>query len=793
MSKQDPADSGGGVEQQATASGTSQVHQAGRDQYFGDVHHHHHAAQPATVVNNSISGGVVNGHVIMGHTISGVPPTETVPARPAQVVFGVIPPLASAFQPRTAIRSAVDRARGSGETVVLTQRTAGLTQLLAGGGGVGKSQLAAFYAHRAVADGTDLVLWADATEPATVTALYARAATTMGAPGVSSGPAATEQNAACFLTWLATTDRSWLVVLDNVTDFTNAGLWPAASRHGGSRVLATTRLRTAAAGAGGRALVDVDRYTSDESAAYLRERLPSALLDDRATELADALGHLPLALGHAAAYVLNRRCTTGAYLDLFNQRNRSLDTLLPRDADTEHYGRPVAAALLLALDAAQQTEPVGLAAPAMRLAALLDPAGHPREFWTTDAVTRYLGEQRAGAAPGGWWSRLRGRRTAAPAVSPEDALAALAVLHNYNLLTDGGPGSGPRAVTIHALTARAAYDTTPNERQPHAPAADALIALWAKHDHTDRDLASALRASSDTLALLAGDLLWKSNGHPLLARTGDSLLDAGLYTAAVDYWEHALSQAERILGPDHPNTLASRANLATSYSRAGHTHDAISITEQVAADTERTLGPNHPNTLTARANLAISYSRVGRTHDAATVTEQVLADRKRVLGTDHPNTLSSRANLAVCYARVGRTHDAITMGEEVLADRKRVLGPDHPNTLTSRANLAVAYARVGRTHDAITMDEQVLADRKHVLGPDHPDTLTSRANLAASYWQAGRVDDAINLLKPTVADLERVLGAEHPATLTVRSALADILRGESPEGRTPDTPPPAPA
>ncbi|MFJ9947212.1 tetratricopeptide repeat protein [Kitasatospora sp. NPDC091207] len=752
MNKEDPDP--GGVEQQATASGSSRVNQAGRDQYFGGVHHHH-PAPPAAAVNNSMSGGVVNGLVIMAHTVNGVLPVETPPARPAQAVFGVIPPPASAFQPRTAIRAAIDRARSVGDTVVLTQRTSGLTQLLSGGGGVGKSQLAAFYAREAVADGTEVVLWADATEPATVTTLYARAAAAVGAPGVSGAPTATEQNAACFLTWLTTTDRSWLVVLDNVTDFTDAALWPAASRHGTGRVLATTRLRTAAGGAGGRTLVDVDRYTPDESAAYLRERLAPALLDDRAAELADALGHLPLALGHAAAYVLNRRCTTGEYLDLFNQRDRTLDALLPRDADTEHYGRPVAAALLLALDAAQQTEPVGLAVPAMRLAALLDPAGHPREFWTTAAVTRYLGEQRAGAEPGGWWSRLRRRRTAAPAVSPEDALAALAVLHNFNLLTDAGPGSGPRAVTIHALTARAAYDTTPEDRRPYLTAADALLALWPEHDHTARELTAALRTGGEAVVHLADDRLWTSGGgHGLIARTGTSLLDAGLHTAAVDHWHRTAARAEAVLGPLHRSSLSARANLASSYAEAGRTDDAITINEQVVAARERTLAP------------------------------------------DHPHTLTTRANLAACYWQVGRTDDAITINEQVVAARERTLAPDHPHTLTTRANLAACYWQVGRTDDAITINEQVVADSERILGPDHPDTLNARANLASSYLQAGRTDDAITINEQVVADSERVLGPDHPHTLTVRDNLAIARRGgisRQDDHTTPDTPPPAPA
>jgi len=66
------------------------------------------------------------------------------------------------------------------------------------------------------------------------------------------------------------------------------------------------------------------------------------------------------------------------------------------------------------------------------------------------------------------------------------------------------------------------------------------------------------------------------------------------------------------------------------------------------------LGPDHPDTLASRNNLAVSYTHVGRHEDALALNQQVLADRVRVLGNDHPDTLHSRNNLAASYDNVGR-------------------------------------------------------------------------------------------------------------------------------------------
>jgi tetratricopeptide (TPR) repeat protein len=80
--------------------------------------------------------------------------------------------------------------------------------------------------------------------------------------------------------------------------------------------------------------------------------------------------------------------------------------------------------------------------------------------------------------------------------------------------------------------------------------------------------------------------------------------------------EQTLTARERVLGPDHPDILASRNNLAVAYQAAGRTEEAIGLDEQVLAARERVLGPDHPDTLTSRNNLAVAYQAAGRTEEA---------------------------------------------------------------------------------------------------------------------------------------------------------------------------------
>jgi RNA polymerase sigma factor (sigma-70 family) len=191
---------------------------------------------------------------------------------------------------------------------------------------------------------------------------------------------------------------------------------------------------------------------------------------------------------------------------------------------------------------------------------------------------------------------------------------------------------------------------------------------------------------------------------------------------------------------------------------------AIAVGEPLAWDFERLLGPDHPDTLNSQNSLAAAYLAAGRVAESIPLFEQILAVRQRVLGPDDSETLISQNNLACAYQDAGRTAEAIRLYELNLETRERLLGAGHPNTLISRGNLAAAYRDGGRVAEAIPLLEQTLADRELVLGSDHPDTQAARKSLAMALQDADRVADAI--LPP-----ERTLVAR-------RSQLSDGAAGQ---------------
>ncbi|WP_054564444.1 FxSxx-COOH system tetratricopeptide repeat protein [Frankia sp. R43] len=592
---------------------------------------------------------------------------------------------------------------------------------LDGMGGVGKTSVALEYAHR-YADGFEVVWWVPSERAELVGQHVAGLAGSLGLP-VGSEPGTV---------WSALGQLgSWLVVFDNVDDDESvravAGFVPSA----GGRVLVTSRHR-AVRGLGVPVPV-LDRAASVE---LITGRVPG--VDTTAAgRLAELMGDLPLGVEAAAGFLDETDTPAGEYAALLAERPGSaVEDVWGRSVERLRVGMP-AAVELLELCAWCDAEPIPLdlfTGHPDRLGGTLGGLARDRRGWAevVGALVRFSLARRDG-------DRLIVHRLVGAAVrdAMSDTHAADTVALVAGLLVEelpgdvwGDPASWPRweALLAHVLTV--------TDRGRHRSAA------------------------------AFGDLCW------LADRAATYLEGRGHLPTAVDLFERVLTDRLRVLGTDHPNTLASRSNLAGAYETAGRVGEAIDLYEQVLTGSLRILGADHPDTLASRLNLAYAYRAAGRAGEAIGLFKQVLSDSLRVLGTDHPNTLMSRHNLAYAYQMTGQAGKAIDLYEQVLIDRLRILGPDHTDTLTSWNNLAHAYQTTGQAGKAIDLFKQVLTDSLRALGTDHPNTLASRHDLARAYQATGRVNEAIDLYEQVLTDSLRILGTDHPNTLASRSNLA---------------------
>ncbi|GAA3448440.1 hypothetical protein GCM10018962_02730 [Dactylosporangium matsuzakiense] len=622
-------------------------------------------------------------------------------------------------------------------------------QIVAGLGGVGKTQLAANLAHRWwQQQRVDLLVWVTATSRTAVLTRYAHTAADV--TGVEDPDPV--DGALRFLAWLTRTNHRWLIVLDDLTDPADLqGLWPPSTAAG--HTVVTTRRRDAALLAG-RTVVEVDVFTPNQGLDYLHGKLgdqPHRL--DEASELADDLGRLPLALAQAAAYIADQDLTCAGYRRRLTRRR--LHTLRPPTLPDDQQAA-VADTWALSIDLADGATG-GIAGVLLELTAVLDPNGIPTPLFTTAAVTGYCTT-----------------RTGQP-VTDDDANDALRALHRLSLITVDPATTDTRLIRVHAMLQRVVRENTSiaHKHDLAVTAADAINEVWPEHE-LDAGTAQPLRANTTTLHHYSDQHLWTTADgvHPILFRAGTSLGTTGLVAAARDYFLQLHTIATQHLGPDHRDTLATRHQSAQWRGETGDPTGAGAATKELLADMARILGPDHEGTLTTRNNLAYWRGQAGDPVGAAAATEELLIDIVRALGRDHPLTLTTRDNLAGWRGKAGDPAGAAAATEDLLLDMARVLGPDHSDTLTTRDNLARWQAQAGDPASAVTTLEDLLVDRLRVLGPDHPHTLTTRNNLALWRGRAGDPAGAVAALHELLDDMLRVLGPDHPMTLTTRHHLA---------------------
>ena len=615
--------------------------------------------------------------------------------------------------------------------------------VLCGLGGAGKTSVAVEYAHRQL-DRIGACWQFAAGDPTVLSAQFAVLAAQLGALDLGD----VRNPVAAVHAVLARAPRRWLVVFDNVADLAavEAFLPPA----GPGQVLLTSQSQHWPAGWA----VQVPVLDLEVAARFLTDRTGSAE-QGAALVLAEELGGLPLALEQAAAFMQAAGTPLGRYLLLFQARQADL---LARGEAAGHRDH-TAATLALALDR------LGRGTPAdrlMRLLAFLAPAPVPLDLLLAAKDAERLGAETAEAA-----GSLLG--------DPLAVADAVAALRRYSLVAPAGDGLVQvhrlvQTITRVQLTAQETIQwkqTAATVVEAAAPADTSLQRAWP----TCAVLLPHARAALD---LTSGGI----------RRMADYLGHSGSYQAARDLFA-TIADAHRDredYGPEHPDTLTARAELATWTGRAGNVIGARDQFAAVLPIEERILGLEHPDTLTTRDNLAYWTGRAGNAAEARDQFAALLPIRERVLGPGHLDTLITRGNLARWTGEAGDAAGARRQFAALLPIRERVLGLEHRSTLTTRCNLARWTGEAGDAAGARDQIAALVPVRERALGPEHPNILTTRADLA--YW-TGKAGDAAGARDQFAALLpifERVIGPEHPDTLSTRDNLVRWTEGAKTAG-----------
>ena len=309
-----------------------------------------------------------------------------------------------------------------------------------------------------------------------------------------------------------------------------------------------------------------------------------------------------------------------------------------------------------------------------------------------------------------------------------------------------------------AAIRRAVELTPPGEPDHQAALSNLGAALLRRGDRTgnaadlDEAIAAIRRAveltppgEPDRLAALSnlGDALRLRFEEASEPADDDAVREFRQFGAeATTVYREVLELRERILGRDHPDTLAAMNNLAAVLQDQGDLSAAQSFHERTYLTCQRVLGSDHPSTLATMNNSAAVLQDLGRHDEAREMYVNVLRARERVLGSDHPSTLATMNNLAAVLQDLGRHDDALQLRRRIRA--KRSLGVSQDATVTvvgeqSESQLPLLKAWLS--------DDAKIGDRLRLAQPQpQPGSMGAMANALAVTLRAGVLNSFVQLL-----------------------------------------------
>ncbi|GCE14715.1 FxSxx-COOH system tetratricopeptide repeat protein [Tengunoibacter tsumagoiensis] len=635
------------------------------------------------------------------------------------------------------------------QPVALTQ-----AQAIKGLGGIGKTQTAIEYAYRSRQQGLyHDVFWITAVNEETLLTSFVELGHLL--PEVVSADETDQHKiVAAILRWLEQRTQPWLLIFDNADDLEMAH--PYFPVQGRGHLLITTRASAIGAFASS---LEVETMGTIEGASLLLRR--AHLLDsvtpeemEEAMNIVIELGHFPLAIDQAGAYIEETGCGLQSYLQIYQTYRHAL--LKQRGMQMTGYPDSVATTWSLSFEQVARTHPA--ATELLQLCAVLAPDHIPEELLQKGAPH--------------WHAQLR------EAVSDLFSFnLLLKTLLDFSLIKRL---SKDRMVSIHRLVQAVQWDRMDRQtQQDWSERAIKAVEMIFPQDPTRAEFWPQCQRYLEQVqacdALVQQQNLQLPEAADVLLRAGRYFFEHQMFSQAEILYQRALTLRESYWGTAHFLTGYSLEYLAVLQRNNGQYIQAEVSFERALAIREHQLGPDPLEDAASLCRLAEFCLAQQKYPLGETLARQALVIYERQLGTDHLNTTNARHMLASLIERQGHYDKTEAMHLQNLAIRERELGAEHPLTTRVLNNLGILYSHQGRDKEAEQCYKRVLASRQKQLGPSHFQTATAIFNLSCVYIDQGRYEEAEPYSRQALALYEQHLGRHHMQTADCLNGLAIIL------------------
>jgi hypothetical protein len=676
-------------------------------------------------------------------------------------------------------------------------------------GGVGKTELATEYAHRYAGD-YEMVWWVRADQEDSIQASLVALGSQLRLPDVTAGDR--DRSVRNVLNALQSGEpySHWLLIFDDVTQ-------PARLRRyipqGSGHVIVTSRIsewRQMLSTNG----TEISIFARPETIELLRGRIPQIAPSlDPATEeaaratadrLAAALGDLPLAAEHAAAYLAQTGVPVDEYIEAFEDNARSL---LSQDADMFASN----AAVSTTWSVSRQS----LSPEARELFQLL--AYFAPEFISEDLLFQPDRVSLDPQVPEPL-RKVLSSRSGLKRAERELARFSLVSLHGQS-----------SKVILHRVVQAVTRNRTEVESPEYARILrETVFALLAASNPGNPDDEGNDPAYERSIQHLAGTGALQSDDRllrNLVVSQVRRLNRQDAYRDSLSLADRALDNWRPTSDPDDLQVLAMAVQAGTAMRALGQVKDAFDLN----ADTLRRLRDNHGVHTEIYLACASSYGedlrlrgryRDALTHDANALTHvsSLLPVDEELVFTSGIESLTVRLSVAADLRCMGRFNEAQAHDAEVAAELERIYSETDRRVIAAKLALATDLRWLGRLEESGTLGreladimvardepwnflrldvfaglslslralgyysepheiaEDIYARYVDQFGEDHRATLVAATNLICTRRLVDDLAGSTDLGERTVASWERAAGPGHPNALIARANLAVTLR-----------------
>jgi eukaryotic-like serine/threonine-protein kinase len=245
--------------------------------------------------------------------------------------------------------------------------------------------------------------------------------------------------------------------------------------------------------------------------------------------------------------------------------------------------------------------------------------------------------------------------------------------------------------------------------------------------------------------------VWLSSARAMIA-----LIDNNAKTAAENF-QAAVDRADALPGFDESARLTFKQRLGFSYIRLGDGAKAEELFRELIAAFTRVAGPDSPNVLRVRLNLAQAFMIQNKHADAVKEANAIYPEFVSRLGNDHELTMQLLTTRAQSEGSLGLWDDAIRDDFAIheLAVHKQ--GPLSFFAVATLSDGALAQCRAGHYREGEPNARKAYQASAKAFGPRAGLTGGAASTLADCLIGLGKLDEASKLLEqidvPAVAQL----------------------------------------